>query len=165
MNLHDVLLEMADQHLRVNKKGFSDLLFFNHITKSISNGQIILVKNGNIIPQKIKLSNGVCFDLEDNWGLNDEEFYSGLEKRFEKFFLSTPSKSERFVRSIFQPKPIKDYTYADVINATNNRAIARYELEWFLMYHSVNGNISWNDKHWFWQSEKCTKLVLLKKYI
>lgn len=165
MNLHEVLLEMAEKHQKIKKSGYSDLLYFNHKTKTISNGKTVLVKDGKIIPQTIKLTDRELV-LDDDWGFTNEEFYSGMESRFEKYYNSMPSKCERFIRCIFVAKPLNKYaTYAEMITASSNRAVARYELEWFFMMNSVLENISWNDKYWFWKSKNQPKLIIYKEFI
>ena len=166
MNLYNVLMEMSDDHVRIKKGGYSDLLYFDLKNKTIKNGKIILVENGIIKPQTIKLTNGKEFMLEDDWGEIKDEFYNGIEKRFEKYYLSMPSKAERFVRSNFMAKPTNKMSYQDLQNSTSNRAKARYELEWFVMASAVNGNIKWkNDRHWFWKSSKYPKLIIYKEFI
>lgn len=166
MNLHDVLMEMAENHQRIKKGGYSDLLYFNHKTKTISNGKTLLVANGKIIPQTIKLTDRELV-LDDDWGNSNDNFYLGMESRFEKYYNSVPSKCEQFVRSIFLAKPLNKYaSYEEMMNASSNRAVARYELEWFFMMNSVLGNIEWNnDKYWFWKSKSQPKLIIYKEYV
>lgn len=165
MNLHEVLIEMTEQHQRIKGGGYSDLLFFNHKTKTISNGKTVLVKDGKIVPQIIKLTDKEL-TLEDDWGYEHEDFYSGMERRFDEYYKSVPTKCERFVKTIFMAKALNKYSsYTEMMNMSNNRAKARYELEWFFMASSINGDIKWlNDKHWFWKSPN-TKLIIYKEFI
>ena len=165
MNLHDVLMRMSTKHQKIRGSGYSDLLFFNHKTKTILNGNTVLVKEGKIIPQIIHLTD-YDLELEDDWGILDEEFYSGMERRFEDYYNTVPTKNDRFVRSIFPTKPINKYSsYEELVKAKVNKNKLRYELEWFFMANSVNGNIKWlNDKHWFWKSPN-SKLVIYKEFI
>lgn len=165
MNLHEVLMEMAEQHQRIKGGGYSDLLCFNHSTKTISNGKTVLVEEGIIIPQKIKLTNREIV-LDNDWGFENEEFYSGMERRFEKYYHSVPTKHEKFVKTIFMSKALNKYSsYEEMVNVSSNRAKARYELEWFFMASSVSKSIEWkNDKHWFWKSPN-TKLIIYKEFI
>lgn len=170
MNLHEVLYEMAEQHQRIKGGGYSDLLFFNHKTKTISNGKTVLVKDGKIIPQTIKLTDRELI-LDDDWGYScahykDTDFYDGMEWRFENYYHSVPTKSEKFVKTIFQAKALNKYSsYTEMMNTSSNRAKTRYELEYFFMASSVHGDIKWlNDKHWFWKSPN-TKLIIYKEFI
>jgi len=165
VNLHNVLMEMANKHQRIKGGGYSDLLFFNHKTKTIFNGKTVIVKEGKIIPQTIHLTN--CdLTLDDDWGFNEEEFYRGMERRFKDYYNSIPTKADRFVKTIFPSKPLNKYvSYEEMMIANSNRNRTRYELEWFFMASSVLGNIKWlNDEHWFWKSPN-TKLIIYKEFI
>ena len=166
MNLHEVLMEMCKEHIKIKKGGYADLLFFNLKTKTIKNGNTVLVENGKIIPQTIKLIDGRELVLEDDWGEVNEDFYQGLESRYEKYYLSTPSKSDRFVRTNFIAKNLEKMSFEELMNSSsNNRNIARYELEWFVMVNAIKGNISWIDGNWFWQSKKMLKLIIYKEWL
>ena len=166
MNLHEVLMEMCKEHIKIKKGGYADLLFFNLKTKTIKNGNTVLVENGKIIPQTIKLIDGRELVLEDDWGEVNEDFYQGLESRYEKYYLSTPSKSDRFVRTNFIAKNLEKMSFEELMSSSsNNRNIARYELEWFVMVNAIKGNISWIDGNWFWQSKKMLKLIIYKEWL
>ena len=166
MNLYEVLMEMGKSHVKIKKSGFADLLFFNLKTKTIKNGTTILVENGVIIPQTIRLSDGRVLELEDDWGLDKTDFYQGLEKRYEKYYLSVPSKADRFVRANFIAKNYDKMTFKEIMNpSSNNRNLARYELEWFVMANAVKGNIPWNEEHWYWQSKEFPRLIIYKEYL
>ena len=166
MNLHEVLMEMSKSHVKIKNSGFSDLLFFNLKTKTIKNGKTILVENGVIITQTIRLNDGRVLELEDDWGLTETDFYNGVEERYEKYYLSRPTKIEKFVRSNFIAKNPEKMTWNELINSgCSNRNIARYELEWFVMASAVNKIIPWNEEHWYWQSEKHPTLFIYKEYL
>lgn len=166
MNLHDVLMEMGKSHVKIKKSGFADLLFFNLKTKTIKNGKTILVKDGVIIPQTIRLNDGRILELEDDLGLDKTDFYQGLEERYEKYYLSVPSKVDRFVRANFIAKNYDKMTFEEIMNpSSNNRNLARYELEWFVMANAVKGNIPWNEEHWYWQSKEFPRLIIYKEYL
>ena len=166
MNLHEVLMEMGKSHVKIKKSGFADLLFFNLKTKTIKNGKTVLVKDGVIIPQKVRLNDGRILELEDDWGLDKTDFYQGLEKRYEKYYLSVPSKVNRFVRANFIAKNYDKMTFKEIMNpSSNNRNLARYELEWFVMANAVKGNIPWNEEHWYWQSKEFPRLIIYKEYL
>lgn len=166
MNLHEVLIEMGKSHVKIKKSGFADLLFFNLKTKTIKNGKTILVKDGVIIPQTIRLNDGRILELENDWGLDKTDFYQGLEERYEKYYLSVPSKVDRFVRANFIAKNYDKMTFKEIMNpSSNNRNLARYELEWFVMANAVKGNIPWNEEHWYWQSKEFPRLIIYKEYL
>lgn len=166
MNLHEVLMEMGKSHVKIKKSGFADLLFFNLKTKTIKNGNTVLVENGVIVPQTIRLNDGRILELEDDWGLDKTDFYQGLEERYEKYYLSVPSKVDRFVRANFIAKNYDKMTFKEIMNpSSNNRNLARYELEWFVMANAVKGNIPWNEEHWYWQSKEFPRLIIYKEYL
>ena len=166
MNLHDVLTEMCKEHIKIKKSGYADLLHFNLKTKTIKNGNTILVENSKIIPQTIKLTNGKELILEDDWGQINEEFYRGLENRFRKYYFSTSGKVDRFVRPNFLAKNLEKMSFEELMSsASSNRNIARYELEWFMMANAVKGNIPWNHGNWFWQSRELPKLIIYKEWL
>lgn len=166
MNLHEVLMEMGKSHVKIKKSGFADLLFFNLKTKTIKNGKTVLVKDGVIVPQKIRLNDGRILELENDWGLDKTDFYNGLEERYDKYYLSVPSKVDRFVRANFIAKNYDKMTFEEIMNpSSNNRNLARYELEWFVMANAVKGNIPWNEEHWYWQSKEFPRLIIYKEYL
>jgi hypothetical protein len=166
MNLYEVLTEMCKEHIKIKKGGYADLLFFNLKTKTIKNGNTVLVEDGIIIPQTIKLTDGRELVLEDDWGEINVEFYQGLEDRYEKYYYSIPSKTDRFVRTNFMAKNIEKMTFEELMNsASSNRNIARYELEWFMMSNAIKGNIPWVDGNWFWQSKKMPSLIIYKEWL
>ena len=166
MNLYEVLMEMGKSHVKIKKSGFADLLFFNLKTKTIKNGKTILVENGVIIPQTIRLSDGRVLELEDDWGLVKTDFYTGLEERYKNYYLSVPSKVDRFVRANFIAKNYDKMSFEEIMNpSSNNRNLARYELEWFVMVNAIAENIPWNKEHWYWQSSVNPRLILYKEYL
>lgn len=165
MNLHDVLMEMSKEHVKIKMDGYADLLYFNLKTKTIKNGKTILVENGKIIPQEIKLTDGRVLQLDDDLGLTKEDFYSGVESRFKKYYYSMPSKHERFVRPNFMAKNLEKMSYEELTNASvNDRDAARYELEWFVMANAIAGNIPWKEGNWFWKSDNLPKLIIYKEW-
>ena len=166
MNLHEVLQEMCKEHIKIKKGGFADLLYFNLRTKTIKNGNTVLVDNGKIIPQTINLTDGRVLNLHDDVGEINEEFYQGLERRYEKYYYSTPSKVDKFVRTNFMAKNIEKMTFEELMNSSSsNRNVARYELEWFMIANAIKGNIPWIDGNWFWQSSKLTRLIIYKEWL
>ena len=166
MNLHEVLTEMCKEHIKIKKGGYADLLYFNQKTKTIKNGNTVLVENGKIIPQTIKLTDGRELVLEDDWGEIKEEFYQGVEDRFRRYYYSTPGKVDRFVRANFLAKNLEKMTFEELMSsASSNRNIARYELEWFVMANAIKGNIPWVNGNWFWQSKKMPKLIIYKEWL
>ena len=166
MNLHDVLIEMGSKHTKIKKSGFADLLFFNLRTKTIKNEKTILVENGLIIPQTIHLCDGRILELDDDWGLTETDFYKGLEERYKIYYLSRPSKIDRFTRPNFIAKNHEKMTYEEIMNlSSNNRNLARYELEWFVMASAVNKTIPWVDGYWYWQSAALPTLCIYKEYL
>lgn len=166
MNLHEVLTEMCKEHIKIKKGGFADLLFFNLKTKTIKNGNTVLVENGKIIPQTINLTDGRELILEDDWGELNEDFYQGLENRYEKYYYSTPSKTERFVRTNFIAKNLDKMSFEELMSSSSsNRNVARYELEWFVIANAVKGNIPWINGNWFWQSKNMPKLIIYKEWL
>lgn len=166
MNLHEVLIEMCKEHIKIKKGGYADLLYFNLKNKTIKNGNTVLVENGKIIPQTIKLTDGRELVLEDDWGEIKEEFYQGVESRYEKYYYSTPSKVDKFVRTNFIAKNLEKMSFDELMSSSSsNRNIARYELEWFVMANAVKGNIPWVNGNWFWQSKKMPKLIIYKEWL
>ena len=166
MNLHEVLTEMCQEHIKIKKGGYADLLYFNMKSKTVKNGTTVLVDHGMIIPQTIKLTDGNTLTLEDDWGLVKEDFYEGLEKRYEKYYFSTPSKVDKFTRPNFIAKNLEKMSFEELMNSSSsNRNIARYELEWFMMANAVMGNIPWNKDNWFWQSKNMPKLIIYKEWL
>ncbi len=166
MNLYDVLIKMANAHVKIKGSGYSDLLFFDLKNKTIKNGKTILVKNGNIIPQVIKLSNDTILKLDSDWGLHKEPFYNGVEKRYKMYYLSIPTKRDIYARTNFISKKYEKMSYKEIMSASScDRTVARYELEWFVMANAVQNEIQWDNEHWFWQSKICPKLILYKEYL
>lgn len=166
MNLHEVLTEMCKEHIKIKKGGFADLLYFNLRTKTIKNGNTVLVENGKIIPQTINLTDGRVLVLEDDLGLIDEDFYQGVESRYEKYYYSTPSKIDKFVRTNFIAKNLEKMSFEELMNSsTSNRNKARYELEWFVMVNAIKGTIPWTEGNWFWHSSRLPKLIIYKEWL
>ena len=166
MNLHEVLTEMCKEHIKIKKGGYADLLYFNLKNKTIKNGNTVLVDRGKIIPQTIRLIDGREFVLEDDWGKVNENFYQGVEERFKKYYYSTPSKVDKFVRTNFIAKNFEKMSFEELMSSSSsNRNIARYELEWFVMANAVKGNIPWVDGNWFWQSKAMPKLIIYKEWL
>ena len=166
MDLHKCLMEMCKEHVKIKKGGYADLLFFDLKRHSIKNGKTVLMENGKIIPQTISLTDGRNLVLEDDLGEINEEFYSGVEARFEKYYLSMPGKADKFVRTNFMAKNLEKMTYAELMAAgSNDRCTARYELEWFVLANAIKGNIPWTEGNYFWQSSRMPKLIIYKEWL
>ena len=163
MNLHEVLIALAQEHLPIKGGGYSDLLTTDLIHKSIRSRSLMLVDQGKIIPQKIQVKGGDTYDLQDDWGLNDEEFFKGAEQRFEAYYFSVPNRHSCRTRPWFPAKNADGMT-ARELSVGIPRAVARYELEWWVMANAVNNRIAWNNNHWFWKSETMP-LVITKQMI
>ena len=166
MNLHDVLTEMCKEHIKIKKGGYADLLYFNLKSKTIKNGNTVLVENGTIVPQIIKLTDRRELILDDDWGLIKEDFYEGMEQRFRRYYYSTPNKVDNFTRPNFIAKNFEKMSFEELMSSSaSNRNQARYELEWFMMANAVIGNIIWNNDNWFWQSKNLPKLIIYKEWL
>lgn len=160
MNLHETLMKLGSGHHKMNGKGFSDLLTFDLADQTISNGKIVLMKNGKIIPQEIKV-NGEVIELENDLGLNsDEEFFAGLERRFAEYYISVPTPYDNYMRMNFQCKTYEELTTKE-FNLLISRSLTKYELEWWVIANTIAGRVNWpNPKHYFWHSKKYRKLYL-----
>lgn len=159
MNLHDALIKMSETHSRMNGKGFSDLLTFHLKERTIKNGNIYLMRDGEIIEQDIKI-NGQVIHIDNDLRIINEEFYSGLEKRFADYYTSVPDKGVKFEKNNFVCKIFEELT-TNEMRFGKHRATARYELEWWVIANAIKG-VDWPEGKWFWKSKNYPKLILFK---
>lgn len=91
---------------------------------------------------------------------------TGLEYRYQIYKHSRPSARDEHRRYFLQALPYKRLSRQD-LTVGKSRQEARFELEFYLLAHLLDGSLRWDDtrpdmqpKFWFWRSANDRDLVL-----
>ena len=120
-------------------------------TKTLKVGKEVMIDNGNYDGELIG-------DLpKDPWEMVEELFF--------RFYESKPSERSGHKNSYFAAKSAHDMDEFEIA-AGEPRLIAQAKLEGFVLCAVLAGLLKWNPLYgnWFWQSQRYTKLVLLKEW-
>lgn len=175
-SLWEVLVDLSRKHVKFEKGGYCDLLYFNQFTKTISNGNVVLVKGGHIRPQTLRLRDGSTYELvedmpifphEDEDGdvsedvkcTTSEDVIDTAEKLYHAYKYSVPSPIDDFARSNFIALEIDKIGWSDFIEGSE-RSEARVKLETFVMFNKFPVE---EGKH-YWQSPKEKGLIVFKEW-
>lgn len=169
MTIYEVLIDLSKAHCKFKGKhtGYADLLRFDLKNKTVSNGKTIIIKNGKVVLDELKLTDG-----REYTGLLDMElihtsdnFYEELEVIYEQYYSSVPSQNAQFSKTNFVAKELDSLSLRELVNGMS-RIEAQYRLEAFVMLQAIANQISWADeRHFYWQSSKNKKLIIYKEWI
>lgn len=168
MTIYDVLIELSKVHCRFKGKhtGYADLLKFDLAKKTVSNGNTIIIKDGKVVIDEIKLTDGREFTGLQNMELihSDSDFYEELESLYEQYYASVPNQYSQFSRNNFIAKDLDHLSMRELVNGLS-RVEAQYRLEAFVLLSAINGEIPWeNEKHFFWQSKQNKNLIFYREW-
>lgn len=163
---------MSKSHLRIisqdgKKMGYSDCFWFDLDKKTISNGDFIVMHDGELLCNEIKLSNGTKFEFTDLMCLDYcGDFYEEVEERFLNYKYSVPTKHEQSVKKRnFKALVPDDLTFKQ-LSSNEKRATARVKLDAYILFCSIIGKSHWNnDNHFFYASEKQKDLILFRSWV
>ena len=140
MSLYSQLIEKVTRGSKYN---------INLQQKTLSIDRSIVTLEGNLIDD-----NDV--DNSDPWEV--------LETLYSSYKRSVPSAHHNGNKSYFKADDAEDLTDNELA-FNENRSIAQFKLELFILLASLNGMLVWqNDKHWFWQG-KDKELVVLREWV
>lgn len=165
-SLYDVLVKLSQSHCKFAMKhgGYADLLRFNLKNKSIYNGDFYIMKDGKVVVDKIKLTDGQEFIGLQSLSLIDEE--QNLENLYVQYYNSTPSKHCQFSKSNFIARDSAEMNVFELANGMD-RIEAQYRLEAYVMLASMMGWLDGliEEDKFFWKSESYPKFVVFKDWI
>ena len=161
MTLYDVICEMGKAHCRIAMKngGYSDLMRFNLTRKSLKNGDFFLIKDGEVVVDKLKLNNGQTFSGLQSMKLIDIQqgcFKENLERLYIQYHASRPSMRCRYSKSNFVAKHETELSFEEMLG--KDRTEAMYELEAYVLLSAMAGvnipaELGMEEKHYYWKSE------------
>lgn len=161
MTFFDVLRELSNVHIRMNGKGYSDLIHFDLKNKRISNGNIVLYENGKVIPQVIKLHDYSIELTEDMTPEMKDGSWEAVEALYGAYKNSVPEQSDEYARCNFVAKGLDELTHSEFVSG-GKRQHARVNLEAYIMFH----RLPWeNEKFHYWQSKNDKSLVVFKEWV
>ena len=140
MSLYSQLIEKVTRGSKYN---------INLVQKTLSIDRSVVPLDGNLIDENDVVS--------DNPWETLETLYSSYKR-------SVPSAHHNGNKSYFKAVSAEDLT-DDELAFNENRSIAQFKLELFVLLASLSGMLVWkNDKHWFWQG-KDKELVVLREWV
>lgn len=169
MTIYEVLVELAANHCKFKGKhtGYADLLKFDLTNKTVSNGNTVIIKNGEVVVDEIKLTDGREYAGLANMELihKCEDFYEELETLYEQYYTSVPNKQTQFSRNNFHAKDVDNLSMKELIRGLP-RVEAQYRLEAFVLLHALSTDIPWqHEEHFYWQSSKNKNLIIYKEWV
>lgn len=168
--VYDTLIEMAKGHRRIKRidkksSGYTDTFRFDLDKKSIFNGFIYIYKDGQLVTDKIILTDGTEFIFAGKPLIDGgADFFQEVEKLYSRYEYSVPTRYDNSCRTNFLAKHSDDLSFEQLMNG-DKRPVARYALEAFVMFMSMCGKIQWNNMHhFFWQSKNMPTLILFREW-
>lgn len=171
--VYDVLIDLSKEHKRFkrvgkNKSGYTDLLKLDLESRTITNGNIIIMKNGEMVVDEVRTSDGRTYVLKDKPLIELDEqknTYDTLEELYHQYKYSVPNKNNRYLPTVFKAIPDEELSFEQMIN-NMQRNEANYRLSAFIMFASILGKLPWyNRGHWYWQSQNDKDLILYRKWV
>ena len=168
MTLYEVIIELSKHHCRFKGKhtGYADLLKFDLKNKTISNGNIVIIKNGKVMIDELCLTDGREYKNLQSLELihTSDDFYKELESIYEQYYSSVPNQKSQFSRNNFVAKDLDNLSLQEMINGIP-RIEAQYRLEAFVLLQAILNQIPWeNEHHFYWQSKQNPKLIIYKEW-
>lgn len=168
MTLYEVLVELSKSHCKFKGKhtGYADLLRFDLKSKTISNGNIAIIKNGKVVIDELKLTDGREYTGIKSMELihKPDDFYEELESIYEQYYSSIPNQNTQFSKNNFVAKDVDHLSLREMIDGIP-RIEAQYRLEAFVLLQALSGHIPWhNERHFYWQSNKNKQLVIYNEW-
>lgn len=161
MTFNDALRELSLVHIKMNGKGYSDLIKFDFKKRRISNGETVLYDNGKIIPQKINLC-GYHIELtEDMEIIKERGDYETLEDLYRVYKYSVAEPYDNYAKHNFVAVDIDDLSREQFENG-GKRQVARIALESYVMFSEW---VWENPNHHYWQSPNIKSLILYKEWV
>lgn len=168
--VYDVLIELSKIHKNIrmldgHSGGATDKFKFDLDKKSVSNGVISIIGYGELLMDYIELSDGTVFKVAGIPLIDDtEDFYAKVEKLYNQYKYSVPTKLDNSCRGNFMALHSDDLSFRQ-LHENMNRTQARYELEAYVLLMALAGKIEWsNDKHFYWQSKNDRTLILFRDW-
>lgn len=181
-SVYKVLIELSKRNVRFKKtgktkNGYCNLLKFDLRKKKISNGHYDLLINGQLVRDKIRLSDGEVYDLKEipliqpsdleDYGIFaiNQNPYEVIEKLYQLYKYSAPKMNTKYSRMNFRALTESEMTNGQILNGMP-RIEAQYMLEGYIMLAGLAGWIPWHeDKHFYWQSLNDNQLILFKEFV
>ena len=169
MTIYEVLIDLSKAHCKFKGKhtGYADLLRFDLKNKTVSNGNTVIIKNGKVVLDELKLTDGREYTGLSNMELihKTDDFYEELEAIYEQYYSSVPSQNAQFSKTNFVAKDLDNLSLRELVNGIS-RIEAQYRLEAFVLLKAMTNQISWaNERNFYWQSSKNKKLIIYKEWI
>lgn len=161
MTFNDVIKELSLVHIRMNGKGYSDLIHFDFKHRRISNGDTVLYENGEVVPQNINLCGYKIKITKDMEIVSEKGSYEKLEELYSAYRYSIPEPYDNYTRPNFIALGIDELTKEQFENG-GKRQIARIELESYVMFSQFDWE---NEKHHYWQSPNIKSLILYRDWV
>ena len=170
MTVYEILIEMSRQHRRIKKKdghkmGHTDTFRFDLESKTVSNGFMNIFKNGELVADQIELCDGTVYDFRSSELISsDTDFYHTVEKLYNEFQYSVPTKHDNICRTNFLAKHVDELSMSQIMN-NEKRPVARCKLEAYVLLMAVSQQIPWNEqRHFFWKSKNVQNLILYRDW-
>lgn len=169
MTLYEVLIELSKSHCRFKGKhtGYADLLRFDLKNKTVSNGNTVIIKNGKVVIDELKLTDGREYTdlLSMKLIHKSDDFYEELEAIYEQYYASIPNQGAQFSKNNFIAKYLDHLSLREMVNGIP-RIEAQYMLEAFVLLQTLIQDIPWSDeRHFYWQGKRNNKLIIYKEWI
>lgn len=168
--VYDIFIDMMKSHSRIRKvsghnMGYTDNLVFDLENKTVHNGVISFIVNGQLVCDSIETTDGVIYEFAGKPFINPvENFYEILEELYTNFKYSVPTNKDNICRHNFKAKHSDELSFKQLMDG-EKRTISRCKLEAYVTLMASAGFIPWkNDSHFFWQSERDSDLILFKEW-
>ena len=162
MTFNELLNKLASVHLRMNHKGYSDLIRFDFKNRKISNGNVVLYDHG-IVEQTLRLGGMEVKITKDMKIENGPASVEELEQLYRKFKFSKLEPYADFSKENFLAVDSNDELTREQFEEAENRQSARVKLESYVMFHDFSSFFT-NPKFHYWKSSN-ESLVLYRNWV
>ena len=154
------------------------MTLFDYVLTESEQGKPVKIdlKNGTLKVGNKTLINKCLFDTDllDKFNITDvlpveliPNAKENIEKFYKEFSTSIPSKEsiKEELYGYFEPLKFKDLSIQDMLDSSN-RIQAKVKLELYVLCCKMINNFNFdNDKHYFWKSNKYSKLIVLREWV
>lgn len=171
MSVYTSLISVSREHAKLDFKKYSDLLRFDLDSKSISH----IMENGKMLRNIMWSYTGTIYDLTEpliepedlRWlGIEDcrKDPYAVIAFLYQQYKTSVPNKHTEYSRCNFKAKHIDELSMEEIMNGMK-RETAKYILEGYILFGSLQGWFGWHNNNHFFKMYQGTGLVLFKNWM
>ena len=165
--LYSALCSMADMHTKVIGGGHTGQLKIDLEEKTVKTGNKAIIYKGILNEDFLEFADGTAIVLADLPFVDESDYkdpYEKVKQLYINYKKSVPTKESTKRKYNFKALSFDELSMKELMTG-ENRVIASYKLELYILLGTVAGVFEWkNANHWYWKCPSELGLILYKKW-